>query len=68
MSAHAKAVQILKKKSVDKLDNRKGEIQISKMKVESFLIKYGLGLIIKLQEFFASGVIFWFQAIVIVTT
>lgn len=58
----------IKKKSVDKLDYRKGEIQISKMKAESFLIKYGLGLMIKFQEFFASGVIFWFWAIVSVTT
>lgn len=38
------------------------------MKAESFLIKYGLGLMIKFQEFFASGVIFWFRAIVSVTT
>lgn len=45
----------IKKKSVDKLDYRKGEIQISKMKAESFLIKYGLGLMIKFQEFFC----FW---------
>lgn len=47
------------KKSVDKLDHSKGEIQTSKMKVESFLIKHGLCLMIKLQERFASGVSFF---------